>query len=161
MSNRGSQLDFTLSDPDFWLRKDQDELFAQLRKDAPVSWHEEIKSEWFPEGGRGFWSVVRHQDVTLVSKDQDTFTSGEGTEIVDLTAEERDLFGGMLNMHAPQHAKYRAIVNRVLTPRTVEAMSEDIDRQAQLAINRVAEREAPTLSPTLSETIQHKSLETC
>lgn len=140
MSNRGSQLDFTLSDPDFWLRKDQDELFAQLRKDAPVSWHEEIKSEWFPEGGRGFWSVVRHQDVTLVSKDQDTFTSGEGTEIVDLTAEERDLFGGMLNMHAPQHAKYRAIVNRVLTPRTVEAMSEDIDRQAQLAINRVAEK---------------------
>lgn len=105
-----------------------------------MSWHEEIPSEWFPDGGRGFWSVVRHAEVTAVSKDQETFTSGFGTEIVDMTPEEQATFGGMLNMHAPQHAKYRAIVNRVLTPRTVEAMSEDIDRQAVAAINRVVEK---------------------
>lgn len=140
MVNAKEQFGFTLSDPDFWLRSDQDELFQLLREKAPLSWHEEVKSSWFPEGGRGFWSVVRHEDVSLVSKDQDTFTSGEGTEIVDFTPEERHIFGGMLSMHAPEHAKYRAIVNRVLTPRTVEAMSEDIERQAIAAINRVVER---------------------
>lgn len=133
-------LGFTLADPEFWNRTDQDQAFKQLRDKAPVSWHEEIESDWFPQGGRGFWSVVRHADVTTVSKDQETFTSGDGTEIVDMSPEERNIFGGMLNMHAPQHAKYRAIVNRVLTPRTVEAMSEDIDRQAVAAINRVVER---------------------
>lgn len=131
---------FSLADPDFWLRPDQAEQFARLRKEAPLTWHEEMKSSWFPDGGRGFWSLVRHDDVSMVSKDQETFTSGEGTEIVDLTPAERHIFGGMLNMHAAEHAKYRAIVNRVLTPRTVEAMSEGIDRQAVAAINRVAER---------------------
>ncbi len=140
MLSQKPNLGFTLSDPAFWARTDQADAFKLLREQAPVSWHEEIKSDWFPEGGRGFWSVVRHEDVTMVSKDQDTFTSGHGTEISDMSPEERNLFGGMLNMHAPQHAKYRAIVNRVLTPRTVEAMSEDIDRQAVEAINRVVER---------------------
>ncbi len=140
MPDHKPNLGFTLSDPEFWNRSDQDEAFRALREQAPVSWHEEIESEWFPEGGRGFWSVVRHAEVTLVSKDQETFTSGFGTEIVDMTPLEQATFGGMLNMHAPQHAKYRSIVNRVLTPRTVEAMSEDIDRQAVAAINRVVEK---------------------
>ncbi len=140
MADHKPNLGFTLSDPEFWNRSDQDEAFRALREQAPVSWHEEIESEWFPEGGRGFWSVVRHAEVTLVSKDQETFTSGFGTEIVDMTPLEQATFGGMLNMHAPQHAKYRSIVNRVLTPRTVEAMSEDIDRQAVAAINRVVEK---------------------
>ena len=140
MSDQKPNLGFTLSDPEFWNRSDQDEAFRLLREQAPVSWHEEIASEWFPEGGRGFWSVVRHAEVTQVSKDQETFTSGFGTEIVDMTPLEQTTFGGMLNMHAPQHAKYRSIVNRVLTPRTVEAMSEDIDRQAVAAINRVVEK---------------------
>ncbi len=140
MSDQKPNLGFTLSDPEFWNRSDQDEAFRSLREQAPVSWHEEIASEWFPDGGRGFWSVVRHAEVTQVSKDQETFTSGFGTEIVDMTPLEQATFGGMLNMHAPQHAKYRSIVNRVLTPRTVEAMSEDIDRQAVAAINRVVEK---------------------
>lgn len=140
MSTQKPNLGFTLSDPAFWNRPDQAELFKRLRDEAPVSWHEEIESEWFPQAGRGFWSVVRHEDVTMVSKDQETFTSGDGTEIVDMEKRERDIFGGMLNMHAPEHAKYRSIVNRVLTPRTVEAMSEDIDRQAVAAINRVVEK---------------------
>ncbi len=140
MPDHKPNLGFTLSDPEFWNRSDQDDAFRALREQAPVSWHEEIESEWFPEGGRGFWSVVRHAEVTQVSKDQETFTSGFGTEIVDMTPLEQATFGGMLNMHAPQHAKYRSIVNRVLTPRTVEAMSEDIDRQAVAAINRVVEK---------------------
>lgn len=140
MSDQKPNLGFTLSDPEFWKRSDQDEAFRLLREQAPVSWHEEIASDWFPEGGRGFWSVVRHAEVTQVSKDQETFTSGFGTEIVDMTPLEQATFGGMLNMHAPQHAKYRSIVNRVLTPRTVEAMSDDIDRQAVAAINRVVEK---------------------
>lgn len=131
---------FTLADPDFWRRDDIDEQFARLRRDLPITWHEEPSTEWFPTPGRGFWALVRHEDVTTISKDQATFTSGDGTEIVDLTPAERHIFGGMLNMTVDEHAKYRSIVSRVLTPRTIEAMSEGIDRQAVEAINRVVER---------------------
>jgi cytochrome P450 len=131
---------FSLADPAFWLRNDRYEEFARLRRDLPLTWHEEPATEWFPEGGRGFWALVRHTDVATVSKDQATFTSGEGTEMVDLSPAERHIFGGMLNMHVDDHAKYRGIVSRVLTPRTIEAMSEGIDRQAVMSINRVAHR---------------------
>jgi cytochrome P450 len=131
---------FSLADPAFWLRADVNEEFARLRADLPLSWHEEPSTEWFPTPGRGFWAVVRHEDVCAVSRDQEAFTSGEGTEIVDLAPAERHIFGGMLNMAVAEHAKYRSIVSRVLTPRTIEAMEADIDRQAVFAINRVAER---------------------
>ena len=131
---------FSLADPEFWAREDLADQFARLRRDLPLTWHEEPASDWFPTAGRGFWALVRHDDVTTVSKDQETFTSGEGTEIVDLSPTERHIFGGMLNMHVDEHAKYRAIVARVLTPRTIEAMTESIDRQAVDAINRVVER---------------------
>jgi len=131
---------FSLADPAFWSRDDINAQFARLRADHPLTWHEEPSTEWFPNPGRGFWALVRHEDVSAVSKDQETFTSGEGTEIVDLTPEERHIFGGMLNMTVDEHAKYRSIVARVLTPRTIEAMSEGIDRQAVDAINRVIER---------------------
>src|SRR5262249_18524719 len=64
----------------------------------------------------------------------------EGTEIVDLTPTERHIFGGMLNMSGEEHARHRGIVNRVLTVRTVAAMSDSIDAQAVKAIARVTDR---------------------
>lgn len=126
--------------PEFWLQKDQDieSAFAEMRREKAVHWHDEPPSDWFPEGGRGFWSVVRFEDVVEVSRDQETFTSEHGTEIVDMTPEMVHIFGGMLNMSGAAHAHHRAIVNRVLTPRTVEALSDTIRAHARRSIDRVA-----------------------
>ncbi|MEV7392792.1 cytochrome P450 [Streptomyces sp. NPDC091215] len=126
--------------PEFWLRKDPDSAFADMRREKAVHWHDEPATTWFPEGGRGFWSVVRFEDVVEVSRDQETFTSGLGTEIVDMTPEMVHIFGGMLNMSGAAHAHHRAIVNRVLTPRTVEALSDTIRAHAVRSIDRVATR---------------------
>ena len=132
--------DLSLADPRLWQRPDRLEVFARLRRDQPVSWHEEPKTEWFPEGGRGFWSLVRFDDVVAAGKDQELFTSDQGTEIVDMTPEMRHIFGGMLNMSGAEHTRHRAIVNRVLTPRTVEQMTENIRAHARRCILRVADR---------------------
>lgn len=140
MTGSRPSLGLSFLDPAFWLREDRAEVFARARRDLPLTWHEEPSSQWFPDGGRGFWSLVRHEDVTAVSKDQETFTSAEGTEIIDMPPAVRHLYGGMLNMSGEQHHRYRSIVNRVLTPRTVEAMTEDIDAQAVRAIQRVVHR---------------------
>ncbi|MBA2946753.1 cytochrome P450 [Streptomyces himalayensis] len=126
--------------PEFWLQKDPDSAFADMRHEKAVHWHDEPASDWFPEGGRGFWSVVRYEDVVEVSRDQETFTSENGTEIVDMTPEMVHIFGGMLNMSGAAHAHHRAIVNRVLTPRTVEALSDTIRVHARRCIDRVADR---------------------
>ncbi|MGW2288710.1 cytochrome P450 [Streptomyces phaeochromogenes] len=126
--------------PEFWLQKDPDEAFADMRREKAVHWHDMPASVWFPEGGRGFWSVVRHDEVVRVSRDQETFTSEYGTELVDNTLEMTRVFGGMLNMSGAEHAHHRAIVNRVLTPRTVEALSDTIRVHARHCIDRVAAR---------------------
>ncbi|MGI3224283.1 cytochrome P450 [Streptomyces sp. GTA36] len=124
--------------PEFWLQKDPDAAFAEMRREKAVHWHDEPTSAWFPDGGRGFWSVVRYEDVVEVSRDQATFTSEYGTEIVDMSPEMVHIFGGMLNMSGTAHAHHRAIVNRVLTPRTVEALSDTIRVHARRCIDRVA-----------------------
>ncbi|TDD03328.1 cytochrome P450 [Saccharopolyspora terrae] len=132
--------DLSLADPQLWQRRDRLEVFAQLRRDHPVSWHEEPKTDWFPEGGRGFWSLVRYDDVVAASKNQELFTSDQGTEIVDMEPEMQHIFGGMLNMTGDEHTRHRSIVNRVLTPRTVERMTDNIRTHARRCILRIADR---------------------
>ncbi|MFE5700779.1 cytochrome P450 [Rhodococcus koreensis] len=129
------------ADPRFWSGdRDRYAQFAALRAQGPVLWHDEPSTEWFPDGGRGFWSVTRYDDVVTVSRDQDTFTSGLGTEIVDMPADMVHIFGGMLNMSGAEHTRHRAIVNRVLTPRSVEALSDTIRAHAVRSIERVRGR---------------------
>jgi cytochrome P450 len=127
------------ADPAFWTG-DRYAQFAALRAQGPVHWHDEPRTEWFPEGGRGFWSVLNHADVAAVSRDPDTFTSARGTEIVDLSPEMTHIFGGMLNMGGADHTRHRAIVNRVITPRTVETLNDTIRAHAVRSIERVSDR---------------------
>lgn len=131
-----------LADPQLWARPDRLRALDELLANAPLSWSDEPSTEWFPEGGRGFWSLVRYEDVVAASKDQDTFTSARGTEIVDMDPQMQHIFGGMLNMSGEEHARHRAIVNRVLTPRSVMALSAVIRSHARRCIQRVAQRDS-------------------
>jgi cytochrome P450 len=128
------------TDPRTWSTGVDHESFARLRAECPVAWQDEPPTEWFPSGGPGYWSVFGYEDVVAVSRDQETFTSAHGTEIVDMTPEQNRLFGGMLNMGSAEHGRHRAIVNRVLTPRSVMGMTEQIRGHAIRAIDRVTER---------------------
>src|SRR4051812_7232259 len=105
-----------LSDPAFWLRPDRDEGFAALRRERPVSWHEEPACAWNPDGGRGYWALTRLEDVRAVSRDVERFGSGLGTEIPDLPPDVVRTFGAMLNMDDPEHRRLRAIVSKPFTP---------------------------------------------
>lgn len=129
-------LDYTLADPALWLNGPPLDKFADLRAEAPLSWHEEPATEWFPDGGRGFWSLVRHNDIQLTSRDQDTFTSGQGTEIVDMPREMYRNFGGMLNMGGEEHAKHRAIVSRVFAPRVLTQLTPRITEYARTRVQK-------------------------
>ena len=132
-------LGFSLADPALWTDGPPRQVFAQLREHAPISWHEEPATEWFPEGGRGFWSVVRHDDIQTVSKDQETFTSALGTELVDMPADAVRLYGGMLNMSGAEHAKHRAIVSRIFAPRVLAQLTPRITEYARVRIARAKE----------------------
>ena len=50
--------DIRLGDPALWLRPDREGIFAKLRAERPVSFHEERDFPGVPKGP-GFWAVTR------------------------------------------------------------------------------------------------------
>jgi cytochrome P450 len=129
--------DIKLGYPDIWARPDRDGMFAKLRAERPVAFHEEMQFLEFPKGP-GFWSLVRYDDVVRASRDNETFISGRGTNIGDLPTEMLEFFGSMINMDAPRHTKLRKLVNRGFTPRMVGSLEETVRTEARRIVERVA-----------------------
>jgi cytochrome P450 len=128
-----------LADMDFWKRQDREEVFAALRAEKPVSWHEFPKGS--PEyGSKGFWAVTRYDDVVAVSGDTKTYISGEGTIVGDQSVESAQQEGWFLNMDAPRHFKLRQVVARAFSPQGVTKMSEVAKKYATQVISEVKHR---------------------
>lgn len=131
--------EITLAAPELWARPpaEREAAFARLRREAPVSWQPEPASASLP-AGRGFWAVVRHDDVRTVSRDTARFVSGLGTEIPDLPLDVSRLYGGMLNMDDPEHGRLRRLVSGAFSPGMVRRIEDRIRENARRIIDRVA-----------------------
>ena len=101
--------------------------FSRLRAEDPVHWTEE-------KGGSGFWSILRYDDALAVSRDVDTFTSAEGIRLEEMDEEESEARRTMMEMDPPDHTRYRRLVSKGFTRRSVESYEEAI---RQLAIDVV------------------------
>ena len=113
------------------------EVFAWLRENDPVHWHEE-------PGGRGFWAVTRYEDVKAVGRNPAAFSSARGILIPD--GAEVSGEGGpgsprmMLTMDPPDHGHYRRLVIPDFIPKAVRAMRPRIDRLASQIVDGVVEK---------------------
>jgi cholest-4-en-3-one 26-monooxygenase len=118
--------------------------FAYLRRNAPVWWHEGKQATngagWDSRGG--FWAVTSHAGCTAVNRDYEHFSSQrQGTYLWDLAADDlaqQQLL--MLNMDPPLHTRYRRLVNKGFTPRTVAQLHERIHAATDSIIDSVIER---------------------
>ncbi len=110
------------------------DLFARMRSEAPVRWNP------LPDGS-GCWCVTRHEDVSAVSRDTETFSSHRAgiflhpDQVLPLDL-ARNL---LLYMDPPQHTKYRLILQTAFTPRTVTALEDTIRARVTKTIDRVLE----------------------
>src|SRR5579862_6241519 len=88
-----------LSDPGFWKLPEEviEGAFVTLRRDRPVSFHEEIGIPPLFEQGPGYWSVVKHADIERVSRDSDTFRASPSIAIWDFPPEFAKAFHHMGN----------------------------------------------------------------
>jgi cytochrome P450/NADPH-cytochrome P450 reductase len=118
------------------------ELFADMRKQAPVVWVDEPAKGIFA-GGPGFWAVLRHADVSHVSRHPELFSSRERTAFLreprpnDLAVLRRM----MLHMDPPEHSKLRKIVNRAFTPQVIRAQLQSlIEQHAVAVVDAICER---------------------
>jgi methyl-branched lipid omega-hydroxylase len=130
-----------LADPAFWARplEEREGAFQTLRRERPISWHEEPDIVVLPRGP-GFWAVTRHADILAVSRNADLFCSGKGSNIADMPPAFSEFFGSMINMDDPRHARLRRIVSRGFTPRVINAVEVDVARVAQRIVDAVIER---------------------
>jgi hypothetical protein len=83
-----------LYDPDGYVDGVPHEMFATLRREAPVFRHPH-------PSGRTFWCVTRHADMVAVNRDPGTFSSWERTSLLDAGYDEESLATSrmmMLNM---------------------------------------------------------------
>ena len=130
-----------LSDPLFWQRplEEREGAFATLRRERPVSFHEEPDLGVLPQGP-GYWAVTKHADILHVSRNPQLFCSGQGSNIGDMPQPFLEFFGSMINMDDPRHARLRRIVSRGFTPRMIRRVEADVQRVASATIDRVIER---------------------
>jgi cytochrome P450 len=128
-----------LGNIDLWYRPDVPGMFAKLLAERPISWHTEPAIEGLPPG-RGFWSVVRHDDVQHVSRQPEVFLSGKGTNIPDFPPEVYEFLGSMINMDPPRHTRFRLIVNRGFTPHQVGELEKDVQRRATAIVDAIQDK---------------------
>ena len=101
------------------------EWFTWLRHNAPIFRHVE-------PGGPGFWVVTRYDDVVEVNRDGQTYSSEQSRggvvalEDADAAADISAQGRMMLTMDAPDHTRYRSLVNRGFTPRMIGALGSHI-----------------------------------
>jgi len=117
--------EINLLDPLVFEDKVPHEWFTHLRHHAPVYRHPE-------PNGPGFWVLTRYDDVVEVGRDGVTYSSEQSRGGVvaledaeaaaDISAQGRM----MLTMDAPDHTRYRSLVNRGFTPRMINALTTHI-----------------------------------
>jgi cytochrome P450 len=130
--------DFDLGSLEFWDQPAElrDRAFALLRRDAPVSHHqppEDILGV-MQRDERGYWAIVRYEDIRQVSRDPATFCSGQGTQFGDAPPELLEATQSFLAMDAPRHTKLRGLVSAAFTPRQVARIEEGIRENARLVV---------------------------
>jgi cholest-4-en-3-one 26-monooxygenase len=130
--------DIDLLDRDRFTQGIPHEWFTFLRNEAPVYKHAE------PDGP-GFWVVTKYADVVAVGRDGHTYSSDQkrGGVVVleDVQANDFEQGGNlMLTMDAPEHTRYRKLVNRGFTPRQIGALEDRIREQANRILDEVIEQ---------------------
>jgi len=118
------------------------DVFTELRRRAPLWWHEPTVHT--PDG-TGFWVVSRHAEMLSVAGDADTFSSerapeatGGGTLIEDLPYGFAS--GVLLNMmDEPRHQRIRRLVTPAVAPRALAALQGELRARTGAILDRVAD----------------------
>jgi cytochrome P450 len=98
------------------------EIYRRMREESPVYYNEEYD----------FYALSRHEDVAAAFKDFQTYSSAYGLDLATVRSNQPMPVKMIIVMDPPEHRQMRSLVNKVFTPRAIEAMrpmvTETIDR---------------------------------
>ena len=97
-------------DPAFYV--DPWEAYRWLRDEEPCFW----------DPVQQMWALSRYEDIRAVEKDDEHFSSWEGSRP---QTDQRD-DGSMINLNDPEHQQQRSLVFRRFTPRAIRSHEERV-----------------------------------
>ncbi len=119
-----------------------DDVWTQLRADAPVSWFE-------PEGYEPFWAVTKHTDILEVASQPVRFSNEHGLMIGPKGAPGQPI-EMVVTLDPPRHGPLRRVAMRRFTPRAIKARHDEIEELAVEVLDGiVGYLEAPASPETL------------
>ncbi len=141
-----------LKDPDLYLAGVPHDLFARLRREAPVHWNPEVD-------GAGFWALTRYADIVEVSRQPGLFSSAHengGHRIfneneVGLTGAGEAAIGiPFISLDPPVHTQYRRFIMPALSPARIAGIQQRIEERCQALFDQVPLGETVDIVPLLS-----------
>ena len=105
---------------------DPSDVYRRLRDEAPVYHNEHY----------GFYALSRFEDVAAAHRDWQGFSSAYGVDLSMLTQHtDMSSMRMIIMMDPPEHARFRALVSRVFTPRAVT----DLEPMIREVVNQFLE----------------------
>jgi cholest-4-en-3-one 26-monooxygenase len=105
-----------------------DDVWTQLRAEAPVAWFE-------PEGYEPFWAVTKHADIVDVASQPVRFSNEHGLIIGPKGAAGQPI-EMVVTLDPPRHGPLRRVAMRRFTPRAIKAHNEEIEALALEVLDR-------------------------
>ena len=134
--------DIHLGAIEFWRRPldERHDAFAALRaesrNDGGMCFHEELSVIEGGVKGPGFWSAVTYEDVRAINRNPFVFSSASGITLGEQPPETLEFFGSMIVMDDPRHAKFRLLVQKGFTPKTVAGVETSVRARAQALVEQ-------------------------
>jgi cytochrome P450 len=117
-----------LLEPSLYSRGDPFELYAELRRHAPVCWVDRT--------GGGFWAVTTHPEVMTIGADPGRFCSSRGI-LTDEIGTSYDSPPTMMHTDPPEHTRYRRLVQPGFKPSLVRLMEAGVTAKARALLDPI------------------------
>jgi cytochrome P450 len=88
------------------------QTYRRMRDEAPVYYSEKYD----------FYALTRHEDVAAAFKDYETYSSAYGVDLAQVRKGRVTEHGSIIAMDPPAHRRMRGLLNKVFTPRAIEAL---------------------------------------
>jgi len=93
--------------------------FARLRREDPLHWTEYA-------GGENFWSVTRYEDITVMNKNHQVFSSARGIRMEDQSYEEYLARRTFQETDPPEHTQVRMKLLKAFSNTVMQQYEQDI-----------------------------------
>ena len=106
------------------------ETYRRMREEAPVYYSDEYD----------FYALTRHEDVAPAFRDFETYSSAYGLDLAMVTKNQLPTEAApkmIILMDPPEHRHMRSLLNKVFTPRAIQAQREMVTAKIEKYLSNV------------------------